>query len=404
MRERGASIQGLAIRGSVRADCLFNGGMDRAQLADFLRRRREALQPSDVGLEKGPRRRTSGLRREEVASLSGMSTDYYARLEQQRGPQPSEQMVAAIARGLRLTLDERDHLFRLAGHTAPTRVLRTDHVSPALMRVLDRLDDTPAQVISDLGETLVQNRLAVALIGDQTQLHRDGPLRHLPLVHRPRRAAHLPVELPRAAQPVPGGRPPGLALEGGPDARAEAMLQQLQAESPEFVELWAQHEVGDEDRAPQDARAPRSRLARARLPDPVHREPGPGPAGVHRPPGTEAHEKLQLLSVIGRQDLQPRGPRHLTSVGPAPVGGLSGLLNRFLTSLCENSRLNSDHWGIHARHRHSDHADVELVDVHAAGHPPNPSQHVWSAPTQCADRGGAGAGGRRAHRLHRHAG
>jgi len=141
------------------------GAMDRAQLADFLRSRREAIQPGDVGITRGPRRRTSGLRREEVAQLTGMSTDYYARLEQQRGPQPSEQMVAAMARGLRLTLDERDHLFRLAGHTAPTRVRRSDHVSPTLMKVLDRLDDTPAQVMSDLGETLVQNRLAVALLG-----------------------------------------------------------------------------------------------------------------------------------------------------------------------------------------------------------------------------------------------
>lgn len=121
--------------------------MDRNGLANFLHRRREALQPGDMGLVPGPRRRTKGLRREEVAQLSGMSTDYYARLEQQRGPQPSEQMVAAIARGLRLGLDERDHLFRLAGHHAPTRVRRAEHVSRALMRVLDRLDDTPA--ISD---------------------------------------------------------------------------------------------------------------------------------------------------------------------------------------------------------------------------------------------------------------
>jgi len=98
--------------------------VDRPGLADFLRRRRDALQPADVGLVDGLRRRASGLRREEVAALASMSTDYYARLEQQRGPQPSEQMVAAIARGLRLTLDERDHLFRLAGHNAPTRVRR----------------------------------------------------------------------------------------------------------------------------------------------------------------------------------------------------------------------------------------------------------------------------------------
>jgi transcriptional regulator with XRE-family HTH domain len=114
--------------------------MDRIELANFLRRRRESLQPEDVGLAKGLRRRVAGLRREEVAGLSAMSTDYYARLEQRRGPQPSEQMVAALARGLRLTLDERDHLFRLTGHEAPARVLRSTHVSPALMRVLDRLD------------------------------------------------------------------------------------------------------------------------------------------------------------------------------------------------------------------------------------------------------------------------
>ncbi|NED87811.1 helix-turn-helix domain-containing protein, partial [Streptomyces sp. SID11233] len=83
------------------------------------RTRRAALQPEDVGLPRGPRRRTGGLRREEVAALCEMSADYYTRIEQERGPQPSEQMLAAMARGLRLTLAERDHLFLLAGHNAP---------------------------------------------------------------------------------------------------------------------------------------------------------------------------------------------------------------------------------------------------------------------------------------------
>src|SRR6187402_3607303 len=100
---------------------------DRTALAEFLRQRRAALQPEDVGLPRGQRRRTTGLRREEVASLSFMSTDYYARLEQERGPQPSEQMVAAIAQGLHLSLDERDHLFRLAGHTPPSRGASSEH-------------------------------------------------------------------------------------------------------------------------------------------------------------------------------------------------------------------------------------------------------------------------------------
>ena len=142
-------------------------GMNREQLADFLRRRREALQPGDVGLPRGARRRTAGLRREEIASLSSMSTDYYARLEQGRGPQPSASMLSAIARGLRLSQNERDYLFRLAGHSAPDRTRRSDHPNPALIQILDRLD-TPAQIMSDLGETLVQNDLATALLGDQT--------------------------------------------------------------------------------------------------------------------------------------------------------------------------------------------------------------------------------------------
>jgi transcriptional regulator with XRE-family HTH domain len=85
--------------------------IDRAGLADFLRVRRAALQPEDVGLPRGQRRRTGGLRREEVAALSHMSTDYYSRLERERGPQPSPQMIAAIAQGLHLSREERDHLF-----------------------------------------------------------------------------------------------------------------------------------------------------------------------------------------------------------------------------------------------------------------------------------------------------
>jgi transcriptional regulator with XRE-family HTH domain len=121
--------------------------MDRAALADFLRRRREALQPADVGIPATARRRTPGLRREDVATLAMMSTDYYTRLEQQRGPQPSEQMLGSLARALRLTSDERDYLFQLAGHTAPAAVAAAAHVPPALLRVLDRLDDTPALLV-----------------------------------------------------------------------------------------------------------------------------------------------------------------------------------------------------------------------------------------------------------------
>src|ERR1700744_2232966 len=141
-----------------------NGGMDRAALAGFLPPRGEAWHPADVGLPAGVRRRAPGLRREEVAALALMSTDYYTRLEQQRGPQPSSQMLASLARALRLTRDERDYLFRVAGHNPPSPATAASHVAPALLRVLDRLDDPPAMVLSSLGEVLVQNRMAVVAV------------------------------------------------------------------------------------------------------------------------------------------------------------------------------------------------------------------------------------------------
>jgi transcriptional regulator with XRE-family HTH domain len=214
--------------------------VDRPQLADFLRRHRETLTPADVGLPDGARRRTPGLRREEVASLVGMSTDYLTRLEQQRGPQPSEQMLTALARGLRLSRDERDHLFRLAGHTPPSRLLRRDHVAPPLLRVLDRLDDAAALVLSDLGETLAQNRLAIELIGDgdgwtglaRSAIHRwftmpDERLRY-PEEGRDR---HTRLQVAQLRAAITSG------------ARGQAIVDDLLERSAEFRELWALHEV-----------------------------------------------------------------------------------------------------------------------------------------------------------------
>ncbi|MFE4963067.1 hypothetical protein [Streptomyces sp. NPDC056660] len=98
-----------------------------------------------------------------------MSADYFARLERDDGPQPSEQMITAIARGLRLNPDERDHLFLLAGYRTARRDLRLQHVGPGLMRVMNGLAGTTAQVMGPLGETLLQTPSAVALLGEQTQ-------------------------------------------------------------------------------------------------------------------------------------------------------------------------------------------------------------------------------------------
>jgi transcriptional regulator with XRE-family HTH domain len=221
---------------------LHTGRMDRDELAHFLRHRREALQPDDVGLHAGERRRARGLRREEVAALAHMSTDFYARLEQRRGSLPSEQTITALARALRLTQDERDHLFALAGRTPPLRSFRTDHASPGLLRVLDRLD-TPAQIVSDLGVTLSQNPLAEALVGVQT--HHSGLRRSIiyrwftdPAARRLHPDADHPMHsrIHVGALRVVHGR----AAE---DPEARELVEHLLRESPEFAELWERHEI-----------------------------------------------------------------------------------------------------------------------------------------------------------------
>jgi transcriptional regulator with XRE-family HTH domain len=283
------------MRVAGRAGVRHAGGMDRPQLADFLRVHRESLTPADVGLPDGARRRTPGLRREEVASLVGMSTDYLTRLEQQRGPQPSDQMLVALSRGLRLTLDERDHLFRLAGHTPPPRQLRHEHVAPPLLRVLDRLDDAAALVLSDLGETLAQNRLAVALLGDgfaytglaRSAIHRwfTMPEERLRYPEEGRdRHTHLQVAQLRAAMAA--------------GARGRQLLEDLLGRSAEFRDLWALHEVHkrfDDSKTlvhPEVGRIDVDCQA-------LFTEDQAQTLLVLTPRGAEATERMRLLSVIG---------------------------------------------------------------------------------------------------------
>ena len=218
--------------------------IDRAGLAYFLRRRREALQPEDVGLPRGARRRTPGLRREEVAALSHMSTDFYSRIERERGPQPSEQMVASIAQGLHLSLDERDHLFRLAGHQPPTRGPAGDHVAPGMLRIFDRLTDTPAEIVTELGETLRQTPLSVALVGDASR--HTGPARSIGyrwFTDPAARRLHPPEDHDFYSRMYASGLR-GIVTLRGPGSRAAELADLLLSRSEEFRDRWAAHEVG----------------------------------------------------------------------------------------------------------------------------------------------------------------
>ncbi|MGN6325668.1 helix-turn-helix transcriptional regulator [Pseudolysinimonas sp.] len=276
---------------------------DRAQLADFLRTRREALQPEDVGLPRGPRRRTAGLRREEVAQLVGMSADYYGRLEQQRGPQPSVQMLQAIARGLHLSRAERDHLFRLAGHPAPTRPGDLDHVAPGILRIMDRLRDTPALVLTETGETLLQTPLASVILGDASQ--RRGFERatgYRWFTDPSSRAMYHPDDHELHGRVWVAELRAALSA-GGPGSRAAELVAALQRESPEFSAIWAEHEVAEKALRTKRFRHPEVGDFVLDCETLLDTETQQRLLVLTAAPGSDSAEKLALLAVVAEAGL-----------------------------------------------------------------------------------------------------
>ena len=271
--------------------------MDQAQLADFLRIRREALTPEDVGLPHGLRRRTVGLRREEVASLAMISTDYYSRMEQRRGPQPSVEVLASLARALRLSLDERDHLYRVAGHHAPPRASGGTHVSPAMMRILDRLQDTPAQVMSSVGETLVQTPAARALLGDETRY--EGMARSV--LYRwftdpAARMVYPEEDHAMIGRSYVAGARMGYARDGA-GSHSARIVEELLRVSPEFAAWWCQHDVDQPHELHKSVRHPRLGLIRLQC-QVLHDTAQSQTLLVFTAePGTPSHAKLAALGA-----------------------------------------------------------------------------------------------------------
>lgn len=222
--------------------------MDATELAAFLHSRRDRLRPADVGLTAGPRRRVPGLRREEVAFLANASIDYYIELERGRGVQPSAQMLLALARALRLTGDERDHLFHLAGHPAPPTREPSRATDPSLLALLERLDGTPARIMTDLHQPLAQNRLAAELLGELDPVGEPGYATSI--VYRwftdPSARTLYPAEdHERHAQSFVADIRASAAKRAvaGDDAEAEKMIADLLDRSDEFARLWQDRDV-----------------------------------------------------------------------------------------------------------------------------------------------------------------
>lgn len=213
------------------------------ELAGCLRSWRERLTPAEAGLPARRGRRTPGLRREEVAGLAGVSLDYLARLEQGRAHSPSQSVLASLARALRLTDDERGHLFRLAGHVEPGPGTINRHITPSLQRLLDRLSDIPAMVVDAAGEIVAANPLANALMGDlssASRRERTIPWRHFTGI--PSRLERTPEEHAEAEEAMAADLRDALGRFPN-DEYLNELITDLRKLSPRFAELWEQRPI-----------------------------------------------------------------------------------------------------------------------------------------------------------------
>ena len=217
--------------------------LNRTELGTFLRTRRNRLRPSDVGLPMAGRRRTPGLRRQEVAQLAGISVDYYIRLEQARGPHPSRQVLTALARALLLTADEREYLFRLADENPPPAASPSREITPGIRNLLDSLVETPAYVVDAKYDVLAWNTLATHFIGDLSQFGADD-----------RNMIRWVFRLPATATVWTDEDSVRFTRSIVADLRASyarypadrgirALVTELLGVSPQFTQMWEAHEV-----------------------------------------------------------------------------------------------------------------------------------------------------------------
>jgi transcriptional regulator with XRE-family HTH domain len=212
----------------------------RHELSDFLRTRRAKIMPSDVGLADGARRRTPGLRREEVALLANIGTTWYTRLEQGLPINVSSEVLASIARALRLTSDERRHLYLLAGLALSFASHEEEHVSGLMLRVLESLEPSPAYIRGRRWDVLAWNRSADALadFSGATGLARNTVWRLFRDESSRCRYGDLQCVMRRC---VANFR--AVAAKYPNDPAFIELIDDLRSNSPEFKQLWAEHDV-----------------------------------------------------------------------------------------------------------------------------------------------------------------
>jgi transcriptional regulator with XRE-family HTH domain len=214
---------------------------NRAELAAFLRAKRARVSPQDAGLPAIGRRRTPGLRRQEVAQLAGMSVDYYIRLEQGRGPNPSRQVLAALARALMLTGGERDYLFRMAGQAPPQPARPSREVTPGIRHLLDSMPTTPAYVVDAAYNVLAWNQLATQFIGNLAG-HADRNMIRWTFGRSSADSIWSDEHFLAFTRSTVADLRANYARYPG-DPQIEHLVTEMLALSSRFAEMWAGHEV-----------------------------------------------------------------------------------------------------------------------------------------------------------------
>ncbi|MER5447630.1 helix-turn-helix transcriptional regulator [Streptomyces sp. NPDC002766] len=281
--------------------------MAATELGQALRRWRDRVSPDAAGLPTGGHRRAAGLRREELAMLAGISVDYITRLEQGRAVNPSAQVVEALARALRLSGDERAYLFGLAELVPPGPDVVPGYITPSVQRLLDRLVDTPVGVTDAAMNLLLANPMYAALMGDPSRLRgpeRNGAWRNFMGV--PSRVRHTPEER-RSFEAGMVAELRSTAARYPADRQLQRLVAELRARSPRFAELWEAGVVGRLQASHKTIDHPQVGLLTLDC-DLLRVEENDLHILVYSAePGTEAAEKLQLLSVLGTQNLIDQG-------------------------------------------------------------------------------------------------
>jgi transcriptional regulator with XRE-family HTH domain len=238
-------VPGIAASGQLRRD----------ELADFLRMRRAALKPGDVGLPSGGRRRTPGLRREEVAQLAGMGATWYTWLEQGRDVRASLDVLESLARALRLDQAERNHLILLGrGESAPPCKSPAERVSPTLRRLIENLGPNPAYVLGRRWDYLAWNDAAVALLGDLAAIPRAARNHAWQTFTDPVRREMF-TDWERSSRILVAKFRSDSARHIG-DPEFESLIRALRKSSPEFSRAWDRHEVSQSGEGRKDLRHP----------------------------------------------------------------------------------------------------------------------------------------------------